>query len=115
MRVYDSEYTVGSILEDCKVKSHESMTTNAGTGYGVDLQRLANRLRNLPVQEIRKRRERLNIFYEEVKVSAHPERGISFTSCLMILAHHKIITDNKSLRLVAPFFINSLGTLGHLV
>lgn len=106
MRVYDSEYTVGSILEDCKVKSHESAITNTGTGYGVDLYKLAYRLRNLPVQEIRKRRERLNVFYEEVLVSADPERGISFTSCLMILAHHKIITDSKSLRLVPPAFKN---------
>lgn len=41
----------------------------------------------------------MNIFYEEVLVSADLDRGISFTSCLMILAHYNVISDNKSLRL----------------
>ncbi|EMR70685.1 putative ion transporter protein [Eutypa lata UCREL1] len=51
---------------------------------------------NLKVQE---RRRRFNIFCEEVMVSADPDRGISFTTVLMIMAHYKIISDNKSLRL----------------
>ncbi|KAG7131389.1 hypothetical protein HYQ46_009700 [Verticillium longisporum] len=32
-------------------------------------------------------------------VSADPDRGISFTTVLMILAHYNIISDSKSLRL----------------
>jgi hypothetical protein len=40
----------------------------------------------------------MNTFYEEVLVSSDPDRGIGFTSLLMILAHHKVINDNKSLR-----------------
>ena len=32
-------------------------------------------------------------------MSADPDRGISFTSCLMILAHYNVISDNKALRL----------------
>lgn len=51
------------------------------------------------MQEIRARRQRLNTFYEEVLVSADPDRGISFSVCLMILAHYKVIVDSKSLRL----------------
>ena len=42
----------------------------------------------------------MNTFYEEVLVSSDPDRGIQFTSLLMILAHHKVINDNKSLRYV---------------
>jgi hypothetical protein len=41
----------------------------------------------------------MNIFYEEVLVSADPDRGVEFNSLLMILAHYKVINDNKSLRL----------------
>jgi voltage-dependent calcium channel len=41
----------------------------------------------------------MNVFYEEVLVSADPDKGIGFNSLLMILAHHKVINDNKSLRL----------------
>ncbi|KAL1953208.1 hypothetical protein VTO42DRAFT_3392 [Malbranchea cinnamomea] len=99
MRIYDGEYTVGSILEDCRTSRRESGVPRAGNDYGVDLEMLARRLRGLPVEEIRKRRARLNSFYEEMLVSAHPEKGISFTTCLMVLAHYTIITDSKSLRL----------------
>jgi hypothetical protein len=98
MRIYEGDYTVGSILEDCGIAHRESAMSTRARGCGVDLYRLARRLKNMPVEEIRKRRLRLNLFYEEVLVSADPVRGVSFTSCLMILAHHKIITDSKSLR-----------------
>jgi hypothetical protein len=42
----------------------------------------------------------MNLFYEEVVVSADPDKGIAFNALLMILAHHKVINDNKSLRYV---------------
>ena len=98
MRVYDGDFTVGRILEDCKVERRESEIPNARILDGVDLDKLSRRLEHIPVQEIRKKRARLNAFYEEVLVSADPKRGISFTSCLMILAHYNVISDSKSLR-----------------
>jgi hypothetical protein len=98
MRIYDGDFTVGQILEDCTVNRRESEMPNARVVDGVDLDKLARRLERIPVQEIRKKRARLNAFFEEVLVSADPERGISFTSCLMILAHYNVITDSKSLR-----------------
>lgn len=67
----------------------------------IDLVKLNQRLASLPVQEIRRRRQRMNTFYEEVLVSSDPDRGVQFTALLMILAHHKVINDNKSLRYVA--------------
>lgn len=66
---------------------------------GVNLDELTEIINSIPVDTIRFRRQRLNKFYEEVLVSADPERGISFHSVLMILAHHNVITDSKSLRL----------------
>ena len=41
----------------------------------------------------------MNVFYQEILVTADPDRGISFTSCLMVLAHYNVINDTKSLRL----------------
>ncbi|GBF66718.1 calcium-channel protein [Trichophyton mentagrophytes] len=99
MRIYEGDFTVGRILEDCRVNVRESELSHSRSVGELDLKKLMLRLSHLPVAEIRKRRARLNAFYEEVLVSSDPERGISFTSCLMILAHYNVITDSKSLRL----------------
>lgn len=98
MRIYDGEHSVGRILEECRVSRRDSEMNNSRVVDGVDLDKLSKRLDQIPVQKIRERRARMNIFYEEVLVSADPDRGISFTSCLMILAHYKVISDSKSLR-----------------
>ncbi|EEP81058.1 conserved hypothetical protein [Uncinocarpus reesii 1704] len=99
MRVYDGDFTVGRLLEECKVNRRESQQPHVRAVDGVDLDKLSRILRNLPIQTIRRKRARLNAFYEEVLVSADREKGISFTSCLMILAHYNVINDSKSLRL----------------
>ncbi|KAK2873529.1 hypothetical protein FQN49_002287 [Arthroderma sp. PD_2] len=99
MRIYEGDFTVGRILEDCRVNVRESEISHTRSVGELDLQKLRIRLSNLPIAETRKRRARLNAFYEEVLVSSDPDRGISFTSCLMILAHYNVITDSKSLRL----------------
>lgn len=105
MRIYDGNFTVGRILEKCRKgpNPRDSLVSfnpseRAG-GNEVDIAKLARIIDQIPVEEIRARRKRLNIFYEEVLVSADPERGVSFSACLMILAHYKIIVDSKSLRL----------------
>ena len=41
----------------------------------------------------------MEVFYQEMLLSADPDRGISFSSCLMILAHYNVIEDSRSLRL----------------
>lgn len=102
MRIYDGDFTVRNIIEDCKLKPHRA---NALAFDGpsdtaqLDMVRLNERLAEIPVEEIRRRRVRMNTFYEEVLVSADLDRGIEFNSLLMILAHYKVINDNKSLRL----------------
>ncbi|KAL9080031.1 MAG: hypothetical protein Q9157_001115 [Trypethelium eluteriae] len=102
MRIYDGDFTVGRLVEDCKVQPRESsLPLDGGPGppVEIDIKKLRERLVRLPIDEIRRRRKRMNVFYEEVLVSADPDRGISFNSLLMILAHYKVINDSKSLRL----------------
>jgi voltage-dependent calcium channel len=105
MRIYSGDFTVRRILEQCRggpdrrdslVPFNPGERADAGE---VDIPTLARILDDIPVKEIRARRKQLNTFYEEVLVSADPERGVSFSACLMILAHYKIIVDSKSLRL----------------
>ncbi|KAI2616587.1 Ion transport protein-domain-containing protein [Hypoxylon sp. NC1633] len=102
MRIYDSEDSVRQILEDIRSDEtpmrHSSIATASNLG-GVNIQRLNERLAQIDVRKVQERRRRFNIFYEEVMVSADPVQGISFTTVLMIMAHYKIISDSKSLRL----------------
>ncbi len=101
MGIYDGEHSVRSILEDCRIQPRDFPRSSVQSGKvveGVDLDMLNARLSTIPVNEIRQRRERMNIFYQEILVSADPDRGIPFTSLLMIIAHYNVINDTKSLR-----------------
>lgn len=98
MRIYDGDFTVRNLIEDCSVAMGDTNTSGRIVA-GIDLEKLNTRLNQIPVQEIRARRTQMEIFYQEMMLSADSERGISFTSCLMILAHYNVISDSKSLRL----------------
>ena len=99
MRIYDGDHTVNRILENCRVEVRGNGTPPPGVVHGVDLAELNRQLRMIDTDEIRRRRYRMERFYQEIMVSAHPTRGVNFTSCLMILAHYNVISDHKSLRL----------------
>ncbi|KAK8250231.1 calcium-channel protein CCH1 [Phyllosticta capitalensis] len=100
MRIYDGDFTVGRIIEDCsKPQRHSSLPVGLKETPEIDLDKLNDRLADLPIDEIRKRRNRVNRFYEEILNGADPDRGVQFTSLLITLAHYKVINENKSLRL----------------
>ncbi|EGZ77725.1 hypothetical protein NEUTE2DRAFT_79539 [Neurospora tetrasperma FGSC 2509] len=104
MRIYESHDSVRQILEDVRGEDtssirHASIISTTQFQTSLDLKKLNDRISQIDVAKVRERRRRFNIFFEEVMVSADPERGISFTTVLMILAHYKIINDSKSLRL----------------
>ncbi|KAL3427803.1 calcium channel subunit cch1 [Phlyctema vagabunda] len=102
MRIYDHEHSVRRILEDVQSQPsngriHSIASTSAATG--VDIKALNERLAKIDARAVQRSRARYNLFYQEVMVSADPDRGIAFISVLMILAHYNIISDSKSLRL----------------
>jgi len=106
MRIYDGDFSVRTLIEDCKMTPERHSQTSLlpvdrppSGPYEIDMDKLNRRLAELPVEQIRARRARMNHFFEEVLVSADPDRGISFNGLLMILAHYKVINDNKSLKL----------------
>ncbi|PVH98785.1 hypothetical protein DM02DRAFT_530514 [Periconia macrospinosa] len=103
MRIYDGDFSVRQLIEECSSSRRKSeglpVSQSHEPASEIDIQKLNRRLNELPIAEIRRRRQRMNTFYEEVLVSSDPDKGIQFTSLLMILAHHKVINDNKSLRL----------------
>src|SRR5690349_1236532 len=99
MRIYEGDFSVRRLIEDCSVQPSDPMAVHRRAAGGIDLDKLNERLNAIPIEEIKQRRARMNVFYEEILLSADPDRGISFTSCLMILAHYNVINDSKSLRL----------------
>jgi hypothetical protein len=101
MRIYSQENSVRRILEDIQSQPTSgrivSMVSTSSTN-GVNLKALNKRLAQIDADEVRRSRTRYNLFFEEVMVSADVDRGISFTTVLMILAHYNVISDNKSLK-----------------
>lgn len=101
MRIYDEEDSVRRILEDVQVQTpgmRANSVASAAQATGVDLKALNERIAQIDAKKVRQRRHRFNIFYQEVMVSAEPDRGLAFTTVLMILAHYNVINDNKSLK-----------------
>ncbi|KAI5776754.1 Ion transport protein-domain-containing protein [Geopyxis carbonaria] len=102
MRIYEEPFTVHSILDDVRVDSNAVKGINrqqSGIVHGIDLEALNRRINQIPIHKIRRQRHMFTLFFEECLVSANKDLGVSFESVLLILAHYKIINDNKSLRL----------------
>lgn len=102
MRIYTQDNSVRRILEDIQSQPTGGRITSmssASATTGVNLKALNQRLAQIDPREVRRSRARYNLFFEEVMVSADVDRGISFTTVLMILAHYNVISDNKSLKL----------------
>ena len=103
MRIYDHEDSVRSIIDCARNDAatpqaqHTSLTSQSALN-GVNLQKLNERINQIDINRVRERRRRFNIFYEEIMVTADPDKGICFTTVLMILAHYNIISDSKSLK-----------------
>jgi hypothetical protein len=117
MRIYDGDFTVGRLIEQCATAPRRASNLpvpGREPTPEIDIISLNRCLADLPIAEIRRRRRRMNTFYEEVLVSSDPDRGIGFTSLLMILAHHKVINDNKSLRYAQSQYLAMKMTLTRL-
>ncbi|KAL7269076.1 calcium channel protein [Rhizina undulata] len=99
MRIYEEPFTVPSILAEVRVDPAKGKGVSGRVFDGIDLDALDRRIAAIPVTKIRRQRHIFTLFYEECLVSADKEYGVSFTSVLLILAHYKIINDNKSLKL----------------
>jgi voltage-dependent calcium channel len=99
MRIYDGDFTVRAMIEDCSPQPGDPTKPLGKVVDGIDLGRLRERVNQIPIDEIQQRRSRINIFYQEVMLTADPDRGIPFTAVLFLLTHYNVITDSRSLRL----------------
>jgi hypothetical protein len=70
---------------------------------GIDLMLLGKALGSIDQMKTKKAKDLYNRLYHEALISAEPGRGISFTDMLVLLAHYKLIDDDKALQSVLPF------------
>lgn len=104
MRIYPAEFSISQLVGDCVISLPISESPLVDSmprkKRQIDIAKLNARLRDLPIEEIRERRRTLELFHQEMLLSARAnDKRIKFDHLLMELAHHKIIDDNKALRL----------------
>ncbi|KAH0603703.1 uncharacterized protein H6S33_007362 [Morchella sextelata] len=99
MRIYEEPFTVHEILRKVRVEQRSSTGRTPRVVEGVNLDTLNKCIAEIPKQKIQKQRQIYTLFYEECLVSADKDYGVEFGTVLLVLAHYKIINDNKSLKL----------------
>lgn len=109
MRIYEEPFTIHKILSDVRVDQPNQNKRMHRIVEGVDLDALNRRIAFIPKHKIQKQRHIFTLFYEECLVDADKDYGVPFTSVLLILAHYKIINDNKSLKYNTPFVLGGLN------
>lgn len=97
MRIYPPEANVRRILEKSR-ELEADVTQPARYVEGVDINRLQRVLGSLDLNRTRQRRDMYNRLLQEALLVQEPGKGISFTNVLLLLAHYKLIDDEKALR-----------------
>jgi hypothetical protein len=100
MRIYEGDFTVRHILNDCLEFDQSNLEKIPGKPPSepkVNLNKLNQRLNLIPVAEVRSRRRRMDLFYSEVTTASHPVRGVSFDTLLGILVQYNVLKDRAGL------------------
>jgi len=97
VRIHAPEANVRKILEKCQGLDAD-LTQPASRVDGVDISRLQRVLGSLDFSRTRQRRDIYNRLFQEALFVQEPGKGISFTNMLLLLAHYKLIDDEKALK-----------------
>lgn len=97
VRIYPPGANVRKILEKCQGLDAD-LTQPASHVGGVDISRLQRVLGSLDFSRTRQRRDMYNRLFQEALFIQEPGKGISFTNMLLLLAHYKLIDDEKALK-----------------
>ncbi|CCL98380.1 uncharacterized protein FIBRA_00375 [Fibroporia radiculosa] len=92
VRIYPAEHSIPNIM----ARSSDSESTDRIVD-GLNLDQLEATLTTIDRAAIKRRKNLYNRLYHEARISYEPGKGISFTSMLLLLAHHKLIVDRDAL------------------
>ncbi|WVQ85091.1 hypothetical protein IAT38_007255 [Cryptococcus sp. DSM 104549] len=103
VRPYPIEFSLPNILRHA-VPDPEDVSSGrawlvSGNGKNVDVNKVTAQISQIDYHQVRQRRHLFSRLYNEARISEEPGRGISFTAILMMLAHYKMIDDEKALQL----------------
>ncbi|CAG8482061.1 10486_t:CDS:10, partial [Acaulospora colombiana] len=118
VRIHDSEHLVPNLVRNSRVV--HSLTTpderdsissmkdknrfDLLAKENIDTRKLQQNLKNLNPSKISQRKRIYNMIYQEAMLSTERdalgnEKGISFTNMLLLLAHYKLVDDEKCLQI----------------
>lgn len=102
VRTYPAEYSVKSLmrrsLPDPIDNAAGRVQAVRGVRSAVDMVKLQQAIGNIDRRAAHARRRKFDRIWHEARLSEEPGLGISFTSMLFLLAHHKLIDDEKALQ-----------------
>ncbi|TFK68921.1 hypothetical protein BDN72DRAFT_646515 [Pluteus cervinus] len=96
VRIYPQENNIKNILAVCQ-EPPKPGEEDKPYNHRIDMEKLSKVLNNIDYTSIRKRRAVYTRLYHEALISDHQGRGMSFTSMLFLLAHHRLIVDRDAL------------------
>ncbi|WVQ96668.1 hypothetical protein IAU59_003774 [Kwoniella sp. CBS 9459] len=103
VRSYPVEFSIPNMVRHALPDPVDNATGKAyvvtGVKRAVDVRRVEAQIAQIDYRRVRERRQLFSRLYNEARISEEPNRGISFTAMLMMLAHYKLIDDEKALQL----------------
>ncbi|CAG8439201.1 10106_t:CDS:10 [Funneliformis caledonium] len=112
VRIYQDEFLIPNLIKNTRViKNLESGQLWGSSKQrsnleveNLDIKKLEHSLSKINLNQVYKRRKIYNQLYQEALLSVEKdsngnEKGISFTSMLIMLAHYKLINDDKCLEI----------------
>ena len=101
VRLYPVEFSIPVLLRnsvpDPVANSSGKLLVVTGAKRAVDVRKVEHIISQIDYHQVRERRQLFARLHHEARLSEEPGRGISFTSMLMMLAHNKLIDDEKAL------------------
>ena len=95
IRPYAPEYSIHGLQQQA---TSDSTKTDDLTVGGLDVSQLQHSLSGLDVEEVRLRKRKLNQIYHECLLVESAQGAVTFAAMLLILAQHRLIDPEKSLK-----------------
>lgn len=103
MKIFRDEWSIHKLL-DAAMDRSATEPKDAHLSTHVDVAKLARAIGAIDLAEVKRRKHLYNRLYHEAMMDAEGGRGISFCNMLLLLAHYRLIEDDKALRYAALGF-----------